>query len=272
MREFGIGSDPEIFLVNSDGKLISSIGLVGGSKTNPRQTTNGSVQEDNVLLEFNSLPSFTAKEFVKNHVNIMKDVSDIVAPLGLQVSIQATGVFSEDQLQDDKAKVAGCEPDFDAWTKTINNPPNLSESGLRSGAGHLHISCPDVESSYKKRMDIVKALDLTCGVPSVLMDMDTTRRSLYGKAGCHRPKLTSKNDGYDGVEYRTMSNFWLKSEELIQWAFEAAEMGIVQYDELAYQFKKDPTIGARIRYTINNGDTKEARLLCDEFNLLVVGQ
>ena len=41
---------------------------------------------------------------------------------------------------------------------------------------------PDVDTS----LALVKYMDVFLGVPSVIKDKDTKRRSLYGKAGCFR--------------------------------------------------------------------------------------
>ena len=57
------------------------------------------------------------------------------------------------------------------------------------------------------KVDVVKALDVFCGLPSVFIDKDPTsaaRRALYGGAGAHRPKSY-------GVEYRALGNWWLRS-------------------------------------------------------------
>ena len=49
---------------------------------------------------------------------------------------------------------------------------------------HLHLGYenPNIDTSLM----LVKYLDMYLGVPSVLRDTDSRRRSLYGKAGCFR--------------------------------------------------------------------------------------
>ena len=74
---------------------------------------------------------------------------------------------------------------------------------------HIHIGYdnPDKETNF----NIIKQMDLYLGVPSIILDTHAERRQLYGKAGCFRHKKY-------GVEFRTLSNFWLFSPELILWA------------------------------------------------------
>lgn len=275
MASFKVGSDPEIFLVDDEGTLRSAIGTVGGTKKFPRHITGGSVQEDNVLLEFNTNPASSNTEFVTNHVNIMKNISAMQDLKGLNLSVQATGEFDDEELSHPKARVAGCEPDFNAWSMSMNAPPDLSATNLRSGAGHLHISTDWMGSTRDRegaveRCDFVKALDVALGIPSVLMDNDKVRRSLYGKAGCHRPKFLSFGDKYNGVEYRTLSNFWLKSEELMMWAYDNVEYAVGWRGDWMHKINKDKILADAIQQTINTSDEGMAMELIDEFALEVV--
>jgi hypothetical protein len=60
--------------------------------------------------------------------------------------------------------------------------------------------------------DLIKAMDATLGLKSLFIDKDTRRKEMYGKAGCFRFKPF-------GVEYRTLSNFWTVTDELMKWAY-----------------------------------------------------
>ncbi len=82
---------------------------------------------------------------------------------------------------------------------------------------------------------LVKQLDYFLGIPSLLLDKDEERRHLYGKAGAFRPKPY-------GVEYRVLSNFWLKSPELMRWVYNTTHLAISELmkgNELARHYPQE---------------------------------
>ena len=210
MKLITVGSDPEVFLSNGD-DIISAIGLLGGTKRQPKQHGSVFVQEDNVLGEFNIPPVDNRVDFIKYNLEGIKAIEDIT---GMDVSIIASHTFSEDYLkcQPPQARKFGCRPDQNAWTGCKNLPPK-GDITLRSAGGHIHLGV-DVDRS--EVTDIVKCLDLVLGFPSVLWDRDTRRKELYGKAGAFRFKRY-------GLEYRSLSNFWLAESELIGWVYDSIE-------------------------------------------------
>ena len=68
-------------------------------------------------------------------------------------------------------------------------------------------------------MMMVKQLDRSLALASILWDDDTQRRTMYGQLGCFRPKPY-------GVEYRVLSNAWVKDERLAAWVFNAAKKAV----------------------------------------------
>lgn len=264
---FSLGCDPEVAVKDINGNNKSIIGLLGGTKKNPRKTKHGYIQEDNVLAEFNTLPAFSKEEFVQNVTNVLGDLEEILKPLDLSVSIETTPVFSKEDLMHQNARIAGCDPDFDAWTMTLNQKPSFNKIDFRSCGGHLHIAWDKANDTQTERAKLIRTLDLVAGVPSVIMDSNTLRRSLYGKAGCHRPKMIQMRDSYDGVEYRSLSNFWLKSTKTIEWAWDVVDYAIKNYKELSSEIMG---IQDKIVNCINSSDIEEAQKLIDEFDLEVV--
>lgn len=210
---FTIGCDPEFFLVKG-GNFVSSIGIVGGSKHEPKPIGDGcAVQEDNVAVEFCIPPAKTMEEF-RNSIQYSLDTIIKSVPKGLSISREASALFSTSQLRNPKAKEFGCDPDFNVWTRTENPRPTAKNKRLRSAGGHVHIGCLDVDME-----ELIKACDLFLGVPATKLDKDVQRRELYGKAGCFRPKPY-------GVEYRTLSNFWIFDKNLIDWVYHQTSRAI----------------------------------------------
>lgn len=238
-----IGADPELFLIDVKGKFISSVGLIGGSKAKPRDIGGGcAVQEDNVAVEFNISPASSADHFVDSCKYALKKLTQEVAEKNLFISITASKVFDEDQLKTNAAKHFGCDPDFNAWTKHKNKFPEAPNKALRSAGGHVHIGTP------LNKLQVIRWCDVTMGLASVIEDEDLERRLLYGKAGAFRAKSY-------GVEYRTLSNYWLKSTKLMEAVYNRALMA-VHAVERGYML--DDEDGVAIQHCINTGDKKAA--------------
>lgn len=250
-----IGADPEIFLVDKQGKFKSAIGLIGGTKESPRPISNlgHAVQEDNVLGEFNIPPSKTAQEFSDNIQFCLNWFKDNIQPLDIKIS--ASGIFEDSELDNPIAREAGCNPDYNAWTELQNVAPDLSKFNLRSAGGHIAIGYdnPNVITS----VEVIKVMDLFLGVPAIILDHDTKRRELYGKAGCYRIKSF-------GLEYRSLSNFWIATDELRQWAFDNTIKALTYLNKGKVIQEKDYEI---IQTAINTNNKKYAVSLLKKYNI-----
>ena len=249
-----IGSDPETFLVDASGKPISAIGYIMADKWSPLQIPDMpagyTLQEDNVSLEYGIPPASTSEELVRS-INAVMTKSLEYLP-NLSFSKLSCIIFPEDQMQHPAAHIFGCEPDYDAWTNKTNQKPQPPHPFMRSAGGHIHIE------TTKDAADVVRNCDLFLGVASVLMDSGEDRKQLYGKAGAHRVKSY-------GVEYRTLSNFWIFEDRLIDWVFRnttRAEATAGTWDVSVY--------ADSILEAINNNNKSVARSLVDEFNLEVL--
>ena len=217
MSKFTIGSDPEFFIRNSENnKLVSAVPLIAGTKHAPEVMPSGSlVQHDNVSAEFATPISNTGDELIDA---IGKAMAEVRAMLPPRHDIEAipSAVFDDDQLDTDAAKEFGCESDYDAWNVRQNPEPSVEDANFRSCGGHVHVgfvkgSGNDFLLDFDGKILTVKTMDTFHGIISVVLDHSKeaiARRSLYGAAGCHRPK------DY-GVEYRSLSNFWMKSPTLV---------------------------------------------------------
>lgn len=207
--EFTIGADPEFF-VAKDGKPISAHGLVPGTKKNPHKVAFGAVQVDGMALEFNINPVKGEAGFLRNLDKVMRQILEMVPDVEYYDHPTAEFGFEYIDAQPVEAKELGCEPDFNAYTKDVNPRPDVN-TPFRTAAGHIHVGWTNgVDRLHPEHFEacctLTKMLDFYLGVPSLLWDEDDKRRKLYGAAGCFRPT-------HYGMEYRTLSNRWLRSDK-----------------------------------------------------------
>ncbi|CCE60774.1 COOH.NH2 ligase [Pseudomonas phage tf] len=251
-----VGSDPELF-VGRDGNVLTAIGLIGGSKDSPLAVPLGALQEDNVLLEYNIDPASSFEEFQRNILGVLEEGRSALAKHGLDVIRGLSShIYDESTLMQagEQAWVFGCEPDYNAWTKNVNEMPRDVHPFLRTAGGHLHIGFDHIMPVTKaESRKVVKMCDLLLGLPSVLLDPDEERKQLYGKAGACRLKPY-------GPEYRTLSNFWLFSNDLIKWAYDGAVAAFERREEL--DAMEAFVSSERIQQIINSGDKHEAEAAC----------
>lgn len=214
-----IGTDPEVFVLKR-GQFVSGHDLIPGTKENPHYVDGGAIQVDGVALEFNTNPAETADDFVSNIKKVMSDLKDRISliDLELKIVIAPTATFRKEYFDSlpDEPKLLGCSPDYSAYTGKENIPPETTEP-FRTGSGHIHIGWDyglnhTSEEHMKLCCDFVKHLDSVLYLSSLLWDNDTKRRTLYGKIGAFRPK-------HYGVEYRPLSNAYLRNEKTQRFVF-----------------------------------------------------
>lgn len=219
-----VGADPEIFMVK-DGKFVSAHGAVPGDKKNPFKVNKGAVQVDGMALEFNIDPAKNEKEFITNLQTVMGILKEMVPEYELSAVPVADFDEAVMKAQPLEALELGCEPDFNAWEGGAVNPRPNGEVNFRTGAGHVHIGWgKDFDINDPNHLEaccmVVKQLDYYLGLGSLLYDeAGVKRRVMYGAPGCYRPKPY-------GVEYRVLSNAWLKDEKLMAWVYRNTIKGI----------------------------------------------
>lgn len=251
MSKILLGCDPEVF-VRQNGIFKSAHGLIMGDKKNPQKVPKGAVQVDGMALEFNIDPAASEGEFCINVQEVLNHMKRMVP----EYEVVATPVahFEKAYLdaQPQEAKELGCEPDYNAWTQDANTRPDALRP-MRTASGHVHIGWDqdqDINDPlHRNRCHMVaKNLDFFLGLASLEYDKDTERREMYGKAGAIRYKSY-------GVEYRTLSNAWLKSETLIRWVYRATLAGV----EAAMNGNNLTDKYGDIQAIINTSDLKKAR-------------
>lgn len=263
-----LGADPEVFVKR--GRFNASAhGMIPGTKERPYPVKDGAVQVDGMALEFNIDPVNRKHAFVHNIQSVLGTLQKML-PEDHRLNIVPAVRFTDNLMakQPDVAKRLGCEADYNAWTETVNPPPD-NNTNLRTAAGHIHIgwgSGFDINdpAHFLGCCQFTRQLDVFLGLSSLLFDDDKERRKLYGQPGAFRPKSY-------GLEYRVLSNFWLKHPALQEMVYDLVHIAynrllLLGHEEvspdrpgyylyqLGLRFDQDLLIN-----TINNSDVNMAR-------------
>lgn len=221
-KELLVGADPEFFIRDAvTTRPLIICGLLGGTKERPMPmqglAKGFAYQEDNVMAEFNVPPTDSLHTFYNN---IQSGLGYVVSILqrtnpNIQADPRCEILFPIAELNTHaKALEFGCSPDFDGWRNGEPcpqiDPAALvdGKSALRCAGGHLHFGY----TSEIPHPIMAQFCDLLIGLPSLRRDKQIKRRALYGTPGRFRP--TSY-----GIEYRTLSNFWLFDSHAVETIF-----------------------------------------------------
>jgi len=248
--KFSIGSDPEVFLkkvIDGIPEYFPAVAVITGDKYDPTPVGDKgrNILVDNVMLEFNSIPTLNMKDFVNEHVTFLDYLRGEMSKKQCTISTKAFVEFHPRFLNNKSAKTFGCEPDFNAYTLS-ENPVPKAEVNYRTAAGHIHIGYDN--PSKKKSVELIKLLDLILGVESVLLDQDRHRRVMYGKAGAYRKKPF-------GFEYRVLSNYWIFNEDYLRKVYKGVQRAFKLFNA---GFEMDRNMEHKVINTINKYDTKSA--------------
>lgn len=268
--DFGprLGADPELFVGNSQG-IVPVCGLIGGNKENPIQVNkphllqprdsigNFAYQEDGVAYEFN-VPAVTTYEQFTRNLHMMLELVDYqLAMKNLIRRPESHHKFRPIDLVNPLSRVIGCLSDNSAWGEGDGKREPFTADSLgdyRFCGGHLH-----VQYNYNNvpKKIFVQFMDLFAGLPSIRWDKQGERRKFYGQPGIFRDKPY-------GIEYRTLSNFWLKSSfmreglhRLCASVFDLAELSNNNPESLEEAYTKIPW--ADVRRAIETEDGALAR-------------
>jgi hypothetical protein len=209
-----LGGDPEVFIRNiTHEHMVSSCDVIGGDKGKgiPIPSLKDSPRsfkwlEDNVSVELNFDPYTNASDFVTGIAQMYAGVRHSLRQLWNEwdVAVVPSAIFRNVDLQSRKAKTIGCDPDFCAYQypNTLRPPFSIDMFGnWRYAGGHLHLGFQNTDKIPAFAMAML--CDVYLGLPSIAVDKQENRRSMYGLAGLYREKSY-------GIEYRTMSNWWME--------------------------------------------------------------
>lgn len=219
------GCDPELF-VHDGARYVPAYNMIPGTKDAPHKVRNGAVQVDGLALEFNIDPVATREDWLLKIRDVQGQMADMIDPKYKLLATPSAN-FNRDEFINlpPAAKQLGCDPDFNAYTNAQNAiEENAGDEPYRCAGGHIHIGWAEPDASRLKdqvHMEdcrvVVRALDKTLAFLSVNFDKDRQRARLYGQRGAHRVKPY-------GVEYRTLSNAWIDTDERVNWAFDTTKL------------------------------------------------
>lgn len=208
-----LGSDPEFFFKRGD-KIIPSREVIAVDDEN--------IHRDGVQGEATPIASscrqscvfWIARCLEKAHNQAKQAGAEVSFTMGAEVPVDSwKSVPQEDRR-------FGCVPSENIYgTKRIN--VTGQKIRFRACGGHIHYGSQyavSVSKDSKKLEELVKMMDLFAGNTMVLLDRDPSnirRRKYYGRAGEYRIKKY-------GIEYRTLSNFWLRHPVL--WSLASAQV------------------------------------------------
>lgn len=232
-----LGCDPEFWFKDKEGNVIGSEKFIDpekGYSSNPYGSWKSIV--DGVQGEIN-VTADTCRQSLSGRIqSAFADLRTITqtakgVELGATISISPLVKVSKKELATlgPKAQTFGCQPslNIDKKMQFKVKSKNPQKYFFRSAGGHIHLGVAAWPKEYKDRLgeDYVKAiqmLDIIVGNTCVLLDRDegnVERRKVYGLAGEYRVQP-------HGLEYRTLSPFWLRSYQTMSLVFALSRSAI----------------------------------------------
>lgn len=241
-----LGSDPEFFFVKN-GKVIPSTQVSGL----PKSKSGSIVVSDGFQGELNPRSNHCRAVSGLRVRDALLQAELYADSVGAKISTEIGYTIDDETWKstDSATKRFGCNPTLNIHTEKHRLVTGLREK-FRCAGGHIHIGSCLITNNREIVPKLIRVLDVLVGNTFVMLDRDplnAKRRKFYGRAGEYREKVY-------GVEYRVLSNFWLKSYTLYSMAGGLVKnsLAAVWYgwaDELLEQVDQK-----KIREAINNND------------------
>ncbi len=244
-RQVYLGCDPEFFfqkgkeIIGSEkvididkGENVPRVenmqGSIGGTKMSK-------IIVDGVQVEINPRPD-TCRARLGNEIAMCFRAvhTKLQTNKGLTANFSTTVEVTQKELKslNEKSRKFGCSPSKNTSLQSSGKiEVDPEKYKYRSAGGHIHlgaVNSGDAKAFEDKEL-LVNVLDIIVGNTCVLIDRDEgnkIRRQVYGKAGEFR------TPDY-GIEYRTLSNFWLKSYPLMSLVMNLSRLAYsIVYDSI----------------------------------------
>ncbi len=196
-------------VADSESIFVPICGKLGGTKKEPipipgfgaKHAKTFTMQEDGAAVEFNIPPCASAEEFYDAINMAVGRLTEILAKKDLYPYKNVwTNLSKEQMMEFPHLNVIGCDPDHDAYRDNPEMPREIPAMGtIRGCGGHIHIGYP---KQLCAPFRLAKLMDLVIALPMLSEDKQGKRRYYHGIPGLYRDKEY-------GVEYRTLSNFWI---------------------------------------------------------------
>jgi len=213
-----IGTDPEVFLFNGNNQLIPAFEILPFKDDAPILKNNHKIFWDGFQAEWNYNGGRNSIDELIEDVRLaLASLNEIVKkhdPKGY-ISLQDVVRVDDNKLQtlEEVFIMLGCMPSYNAYRRNGLQVDDCRKLKHRFAGGHLIFNLGGRRPDY---LGTVRMIDKVLGIWSVgaARNFDNPiRRQYYGLAGEFRMPRFGRNFG---IEYRTLSNFWLASPELMR--------------------------------------------------------
>lgn len=238
-----IGADPEFFIAShKDGKIVEANKVIPKNGLVIRDPngydTNNKCTIDGVQAEINPNPHSCRQGCAREYIKIFTKLADTLSANGTILHHKSMIHLTKKELEElsEESKRFGCAPSLNLYTNEESKiTVDPSVYGYRSAGGHIHLGGGDIQFCTERDPKlVVRLLDLILGNTCVMIDRDPNqieRRKVYGRAGEYR--LPSY-----GLEYRTLSNFWLRCYPLMSMVYGFARLGAgIAYNIIRDEYK-----------------------------------
>lgn len=223
-----LGCDPEFFFKNAKGivgaeSVLPEHGLIAGAYAGSKFIIDG------VQAELNPSP-YSCRELLANEIGrCFVSLKECMDSVGVTLDMSQTVTVKKKSFAglSDKSKRFGCSGSKNAYKSEEESKIKVNPMVYRkrSAGGHLHLGKTDnksINNALDNPKRLVPILDILLGNTCVLIDRDEgniERRKSYGRAGEYRTPV-------HGIEYRTLSNFWLRNYQLMSFVFGLARFAV----------------------------------------------
>lgn len=268
-RSIELGCDPEFFF-EKDGKIIGAEKVLPADGLHALDTSGiyrGKIIIDGIQAELNPVQD-TCRELVAYRIHLaFKSLRQLMEDKGVRCNFSPTVEVTQDEMDSlsDGSKQFGCAPSKNTGGESKIAITDASKYMKRSAGGHLHFggrNDAEVMAVLRNPEVLVPILDIIVGNTCVLLDRDSgniERRKVYGKAGEYRTPS-------HGLEYRTLSNFWLKDYVVLSFVFGIARQAILA---VADGHAKEFMDAVNMKDVVNAINNNDYELALKNFNKMV---